>query len=544
MRIFLMKDFKKVFIGMKPVIVISSFTWTIIWGMFNAYFSGISADVLTTEMAFIPKLITSLTIYIVIWAACEFMGDCVTMLGNYVLECEFQTHYMTRLYSVKPSVLKANNTGYITTLMSKVMSWQSKVFDDILETLISLGYVGYFFVLFIGIDWVFAVELVVLVVVANACRIITRLAFENKYYDIATESEAERNRLVYDAVANINTVQKMYALKFMQRELGQKRYEVLHNGKKSALLKETGFIINKLMLNSAVPIFLYTLYVRYPNGLPEELTILVLACGVRLVYSGRQFSRFISDFSEFRVRLHKLDRIIGEDNLRNNDIIDNFKSLHIKNAIHTYEYMGSGENKGKTITVAIDDFRLNKGDKICVYGESGQGKTTLLNIISREIDCGDVFINDEKTDSRIRCTFIAQDTEILDMSLRNNLSMGRSISDDKLIEYLYKVGMGKWFESQPDGLDTILGERGVFVSTGQRQRLNLIRGLLDVNYSDVFLLDEPTSNVDEETESTLIELIAEDLKDKTLVVVTHKPAIKDICNRHYLFEDGVCQAVS
>ena len=118
----------------------------------------------------------------------------------------------------------------------------------------------------------------------------------------------------------------------------------------------------------------------------------------------------------------------------------------------------------------------------------------------------------------------------------------KDISDELLIDYIEKVGLKNWFDRQKDGLDTLLGERGVFVSTGQRQRLNLIRGLLRRD-KEIYLLDEPTSNVDVETEEKMIELIKTVLKDKTVVVVTHRPKIIDICDNCYKFENSILSRV-
>ena len=104
------------------------------------------------------------------------------------------------------------------------------------------------------------------------------------------------------------------------------------------------------------------------------------------------------------------------------------------------------------------------------------------------------------------------------------------------------TGLKDWLDHQKDGLNTRLGERGVFVSTGQRQRLNLIRGLL-IEDKEIYLLDEPTSNVDEQTEEKMINLIKEVLKNKTVIIVTHRPKIKAICNRNYVFKDSVLREI-
>jgi len=232
----------------------------------------------------------------------------------------------------------------------------------------------------------------------------------------------------------------------------------------------------------------------------------------------------------------KLLTIIASKNKRRPLLqIDEFRNAQIFDIQFQYEH----KEHDKAVTIKIPYFHLSKGDKVCLYGESGQGKSTLLNILSGEIETDGVVINGQPTQDRLECVFIAQDTEILDMSLRDNLTLGnKNISDEEIIFLLEKCGLKDWFDMQEQGLDTLLGERGVFVSTGQRQRLNIIRGLL-VKDKEIYLLDEPTSNVDEETEEKIIDVIKEYLADKTMVVVTHRPKIKDICNKAYKFTNSI-----
>jgi ABC-type transport system involved in cytochrome bd biosynthesis fused ATPase/permease subunit len=267
----------------------------------------------------------------------------------------------------------------------------------------------------------------------------------------------------------------------------------------------------------------------------EFFSFLSIIC-VQIVHTAKDLANSMIAYCKFKANTIKIDNIIKEENFRQGYIDSNeFRTAQIMNV--EYEY----EDKGRqiTTTVKIPLFNLQKGDKVCIYGESGQGKTTLLNILSGELESEGVIINGKETNKRLECVFIAQDTEILDLSLRDNLTLGnRNISDEEILILLDKCGLMSWYKNQKDGLDTMLGERGVFVSTGQRQRLNLIRGLL-IKDKEVYLLDEPTSNVDEQTEAKMIDIIKEYLNDKTAIIVTHRPTIKQICNKGYKFEHSV-----
>jgi len=128
---------------------------------------------------------------------------------------------------------------------------------------------------------------------------------------------------------------------------------------------------------------------------------------------------------------------------------------------------------------------------------------------------------------------------LFDLTVRENLWLGKEISDEKLIEILQEAGLEEWVQKLENGLDTVVGERGLKLSVGQKQRLNIIRGiLLD---KDVYVLDEPTSNLDKETEKLIVSLIQKYLKDKTVVIVTHRDEIKKICDKHYIFENNIMQ---
>ena len=115
--------------------------------------------------------------------------------------------------------------------------------------------------------------------------------------------------------------------------------------------------------------------------------------------------------------------------------MSDFRAAQLMNV--EYEY----KNDDKTISIKIPYFQLTKGDRVCLYGESGQGKSTLLNILSGEIETNEVIVNGQTEQNRLECVFIAQDTEILDMSLRDNLTLGRKNIEDQHITYPYPVDL-------------------------------------------------------------------------------------------------------
>ncbi len=92
-----------------------------------------------------------------------------------------------------------------------------------------------------------------------------------------------------------------------------------------------------------------------------------------------------------------------------------------------------------------------------------------------------------------------------------------------------------------NGLDTMVGEKGIKLSAGQKQRLNLIRGILIDK--DLYFFDEPTSNLDVLSEEKITNMIEKYLRYKTYVIVTHRPKIKELCNKHYEFENHMMKEI-
>ena len=172
---------------------------------------------------------------------------------------------------------------------------------------------------------------------------------------------------------------------------------------------------------------------------------------------------------------------------------------------------------------------IQKGKKIAILGKTGSGKSTLLQLLVRNYDTnqGELFlagkpIADYAEDTlRSQFCFLTQRVHVFSDTLRQNLQFASAvnISDEKMIEVLNQVGLGKLLE-QEQGLDIWLGDGGRPLSGGEQRRLGLARILL--NDAPILLLDEPTEGLDRETERQILRLILAHAENKTLIMVTHR----------------------
>lgn len=201
--------------------------------------------------------------------------------------------------------------------------------------------------------------------------------------------------------------------------------------------------------------------------------------------------------------------------------------------------------KEDTKTINTISFSIKKGTKVAFVGKSGSGKSTLLKLISRqlEIDEGSidyygVMYSDSAPDQiRRHLALIAQDTDIFSMTIADNVRIGNpKATPEQIMEALRLAGCDDFIRDMPDGMNSILTEKGSNLSGGQRQRIAIARAIL--KGAPVILLDEPTAALDKTTESYICQTINALAKDKTVITVAHRlHTIKDY-DVIYVVDDG------
>ena len=152
-------------------------------------------------------------------------------------------------------------------------------------------------------------------------------------------------------------------------------------------------------------------------------------------------------------------------------------------------------------------------------------------------------------ESKYNATFVDFIQNIMAVRKLNILNFCNDKIEESSEEYLKATKINERKRSKANGVftglmdllyivvNTMVGERGIKLSAGQRQRLNLIRGILIDK--ELYFFDEPTSNLDHISEEKITNMINKYLKDKTCVIVTHRPKLKELCNKHYIFENHI-----
>lgn len=200
----------------------------------------------------------------------------------------------------------------------------------------------------------------------------------------------------------------------------------------------------------------------------------------------------------------------------------NWKQIILKDISYVYD-----ESEGQGIQNI--SLRVERGQKIAFVGNSGAGKSTLVKLLMKQMlqNKGDFKI-DNISVSHVKTSewlsyigFVPQDVELFNLSVRDNILIDRDdISDDLLDKILKQSALDEFVYSLSNGLDTVIGERGIKLSGGQRQRLGIARAL--VREAPIMIFDEATSSLDSISESKIQKAIENSFEGRTVFVIAHR----------------------
>lgn len=230
---------------------------------------------------------------------------------------------------------------------------------------------------------------------------------------------------------------------------------------------------------------------------------------------------------------------INDDGSQNKDICYVADKISINNIVYRYPHTDRDVLNGIS-------FEIPLGKSIGFIGESGSGKSTLADVIlgiltptSGTVMYGNMDVHKHPLKWSKKLAYIPQSIFLCDDTIRNNVAFGideDKIDDEKVWKALREAQLEQFVKSQPDGLDSMVGERGVRISGGQRQRIGIARALYD--NPEILVLDEATSALDTGTESAVMEAIDKLSGTMTLIIIAHRLTTIKNCDYVYKVENG------
>ena len=235
--------------------------------------------------------------------------------------------------------------------------------------------------------------------------------------------------------------------------------------------------------------------------------------------------------------------IIDNEN-KINDHID-AKDIHIANANIEFSNINFKYNSVEKNILRNVNLKITGGKMTSLVGHSGSGKSTILNLIPRFYDAqtGDILIDNQSIykikikSLRDKISLVSQDTTLFDDTIKNNIAYAKSdVTDEEIVAAAKSSYSHEFINNLPNKYETIIGENGIRLSGGEKQRISIARAM--IKKSPIILLDEATSSLDAETESKIQDALKILTKGKTTIVIAHRLSTILNSDQIYIIDAG------
>lgn len=290
-------------------------------------------------------------------------------------------------------------------------------------------------------------------------------------------------------------------------------------------------------------ILVYILVVLLSKGnlltIFTELTSMGLII-IRVTPCMNRINMYLGKIAYYRPTLSKIsDETIEYMNSKETESQKSVKRIPFNKSIKfenvTFRYPNTDVDILKNVS-----FEIKKGEKVGIIGKSGIGKTTLVDLLLGywEVNSGKITIDGKNINDNIQgwlkhIGYIPQNIYMIDGTIYENVTFGlKDIPEEKVNLVLKKAKLDTFVNSLPDGLNTLIGEKGLRLSGGQRQRIGIARSLL--SNPDILVLDEATSSLDTDLETEITDSIYEISDNKTVIMIAHRHSTLRECD--YIIE--------
>jgi ATP-binding cassette subfamily C protein LapB len=390
-----------------------------------------------------------------------------------------------------------------------------------------------------GVALVLAVLIVLVVIAGYALQIPLR----NNVRKASKSAEAKHGLLV-ETISGLETIKAIGADGRLRARYGDQVAENALYAQSSRFISAFGGNIAALVQQVAsIIIILIGMYMVKDGNMSVGALIACVMLGGRAIAPIGQVANLMSRYHAAQSAMKTIDGIMAKPVERPIDARflhrpDLKGKIAFKNVSFTYP-----ESQRKS----LDDvsFTLEAGEKVGVIGRIGSGKSTIARMVMGLYDpqAGTMLLDDtdyrqiDPADLRRNVAYIAQDVVLFSGTIRDNITISvPHATEEEILEAAKLAGVHEFISRHPMGYDAPVGERGEGLSGGQRQAVALARAML--LKPSVFVCDEPTNAMDVQAEQAFTNHIVRYSKDKTLILITHRPQLLPIVSRLILMDQG------
>jgi len=351
-----------------------------------------------------------------------------------------------------------------------------------------------------------------------------------KFDQAVAESDSKLGGAYSDAISNIFIVKSFALEQSEQSNINDKADVIYHKTKIAWILMFISFAVQGIMTMGIELVLVYLMIGKWQEGtfnvgefvLFQSILLILVQ---RLWEFGRNFRNFftaLADASEMAAVFRNSE--FEEDTPDAQVLVINKGDIVFDNI--SFAYSGSEQ----TNSCLFEDFSLHikAGEKVALVGQSGSGKTSLTKLLFRffEPQKGEIRFDDQSAKDftleslRKQISLVPQQPELFHRTVKENIILNDIVSDEQILKAATKSQSLEFIEGLPEQFETMVGERGVKLSGGEKQRIALARAFLED--APIVVLDEATSALDSITESQIQSAIFELIENKTAIVIAHR----------------------
>lgn len=475
-----------------------------------------------------------------------FIYDNQLRLSGRLIDC-----YLKKPYTYH---LDKNSAEMVRNVMldsERFFQMLLSVFLTLSEALVSALLCLYLLV----VDWFITISVVVILGVFSGVYL---LLFKNKAKEYGKENQiydGKMHQSINQALGAVKDIKILHREKYFANAFlgfGKRKMTAVRNN--NVLGQAPKFLIETVCIGAILLVIVFKLYhgENMANMLPQ-LAAFALAA-FKLLPSVSKINNYANLIIFLKPSVDLIYRDIKDtEDMIDYEVIDAYdKDVYDKpDKIVVNNISFRYPNKENDVIKKLS-FDIPLGSSIGLIGPSGSGKSTLADIIlgiltpyEGEVLYGEMNVHKHPLKWSKKLAYIPQQIFLSDESIRNNVAFGienEDIDDDKVWDALREAQLDEFIKADSQGLDAMVGERGVRLSGGQRQRIGIARALYD--NPEILVLDEATSALDVETEKAVMEAIDRLAGSKTLIIIAHRLSTIKNCDYVFKVENGKIESVN